>query len=292
MSALLFSSFTLVSRLAVQTTFDVLDLAAVRMAVAGALMVPLALRYGMSGLGWRRSVVLALLGGLGFALFAYSGFARAPALHGGVFLHGALPLFGTIAGVLLLGERPGRARLTGIALIVAGVVAIGWDALGAGMSARVMIGDACLAGASLCWAFYAVVVRRWGLDPLHAAAIVAPLSALLYLPVYLAVAGDRILAVDTAALWTQAAFQGVLIGVVSLLCYTAAVRLLGATETALATAAVPCLTALGAIPVLGEWPSPVAAAGVAVTTLGMIVAFQPGGSGPRGRPGIPKREAS
>lgn len=72
--------------------------------------------------------------------------------------------------------------------------------------------------------------------------------------------------------------QGFLVGAVSILLYTRAVAALGAAETALFTAAVPCVTTVAAIPLLGERPTDGALAGVAAVTAGLLVSLLPGGA--------------
>lgn len=271
----LFSAFTLVSRLGTLDALRPWDLAALRFGVGGALLLPVLVRRGLAGLSLGRAVLLSFFGGLGFALLAYAGFARAPAAHGAVFLHGMLPAFGTLAGALWLGERPTARRLAGAGLILAGVAALGLDAAAA--TGTVLLGDACLVGASACWSVYGVLIRRYRVDALAAAAIVTPLSMAAYLPVYVLALDPQLGQVPVGTLAVQAVFQGVLIAIVSLLAYTMAVSLLGATETAVATAAVPCLTTLAAIPLLGEMPGPLTWAGVGAASLGMVAALARGG---------------
>jgi drug/metabolite transporter (DMT)-like permease len=72
----------------------------------------------------------------------------------------------------------------------------------------------------------------------------------------------------------QGIFQGVLIGAASIFVYSRAVASLGAVDTALFTAAVPCVTTVAAIFLLAEIPGPMAIAGVAVVTIGMAVALK------------------
>ena len=72
----------------------------------------------------------------------------------------------------------------------------------------------------------------------------------------------------------QGAFQGVLLGVVSIFVYTRAVASLGAQETALFTAAVPCITTVLAVFLLGEMPSSAALLGVFTVTAGMAIALR------------------
>lgn len=272
----LFSAFTLVSRLGTLDALRAWDLAALRFGVGGMLLLPVLMRRRLAGLSLGRAALLSFFGGLGFALLAYAGFARAPAAHGAVFLHGMLPAFGTLAGVLWLGERPSARRLAGAGLILAGVAALGLDtAAGTG---TVLLGDACLVGASACWSVYGVLIRRYRVDALSAAAIVTPLSMAAYLPVYFLALDPQLGQVAAGTLAAQAVFQGVLIAIASLLAYTLAVSLLGATETAVATAAVPCLTTVAAILLLGEMPGAATWAGVGIASLGMVAALS------RGRP--------
>lgn len=268
----LFSGFTLISRVGQTVNMSLLDLAALRFGIGGLILCPVVLRYGLSGIPWRYALAMAFLGGLGFALFAYAGFYLAPAAHGAVLLHGTLPLT-TFLIVMAIDPRQGRrGAVPGIALIALGIAVMAWDSL-RGASLRQLTGDGFLLLASLCWSAYGVTFRRLGLAPTRSAAIVAVLSMLCFLPPYIATQGTVLFDHSWQDLLGQGLFQGVLIGVVSILVYSRAVVILGTTETALFTAAVPGVTTLGAIPLLSEWPSSTAWAGVAIVTIGMIVAI-------------------
>ena len=94
-------------------------------------------------------------------------------------------------------------------------------------------------------------MRHARLDPLHAASLVSTGS----LPVYLALKGTRLAQLPPAELAIQAVFQGVLVTIIALLFYGRAVAILGASAGAAFLALVPALSALLAIPLLGEWPS-------------------------------------
>ncbi|BDG04191.1 DMT family transporter [Anaeromyxobacter oryzae] len=271
LSVLLFSSFTLVSRLGLSSSLTLPDLAALRFGIGGTVLLPVLLRRDLRGVAWRDAAALALFGGLGFALLAYAGFALAPAAHGAVLLHGTLPLF-TYAILSATARRRGpRHRTAGIVLIAMGVALMAYDSL-AVASARQLLGDGFLLLASLFWSAYGVLSRRRGLPPATGAAIVAVLSSCAFLPVYALWPGKALLVVGTRELLLQAIVQGVLIGAVSIFVYTRAVAALGPAATALFAAAVPCVTTVAAIPLLSEHPSTVALAGVGVVTLGMIVA--------------------
>lgn len=267
----LFSGFNLVSRQGFTTPLTLPDIVALRFGIGAAVLAPLLLRRRLAGIRLRDAIGMACLGGLGFALFAYGGLSLAPAAHAAVLMHGCLPLFTTLLAVTILGERMEQRRSAAIALIAAGIVLMAVDSL-EGTSARQIAGDLCLLGASLCWSSYGLFARRLGVAPAHAAALVVVISAACFLPVYLLLPDKGVMVASWPDILLQALFQGVLIGAASIFIYTRAVLALGATETALFMAAVPCVTTLAAIPWLGEVPSTVTWLGVVATTVGMIVA--------------------
>ncbi len=269
---LLFSGFTLVSRLGFASSLHATDIAALRFAVSGLLMAPVLLHYGLAGIRMRDLTALTFSGGLGFALLAYTGFSLAPAAHGGVLLHGTLPLFTCALAWLATAFTISRRRALGLAAILAGVVAMAWDSV-AGSGMRQLLGDGALLLASICWSSYGLLARRLNLPPARSAAIVAVLSMVGYLPVYLILADASILDAPWPDLMLQALYQGVLIGAVSIFVYSKAVAMLGAIDTALFTAAVPVVTTLLAVLLLGEMPSTLAWTGVVVVTAGMAVAM-------------------
>lgn len=275
LSVALFSSFTLVSRMGLASSLTTPDLAALRFGIGGIVLAPVLLRSGLHGITWRHAAALALLGGLGFALLAYTGFSLAPASHGAVLLHGTLPLFTFLLARANEGREQARRQPLGIAMIATGVALMACDSL---ITANVnqLLGDALLLLASLSWSAYGVFSRRLGLPAAQGAAIVAVMSMCGFLPLYALLPGKAIFVAGNGELLRQALVQGVLIGAVSIFVYTHAVAVLGAARAALFTAAVPCITTLAAMPLLGETPSRAAMCGVAIVTSGLLVALRTG----------------
>jgi len=268
----LFAGFTLVSRIGSKTDLGIEDLAALRFGVGALALMPVFLKYGLAGLTIWQAGCLAFLGGIGFALFAYSGLFLAPAAHGAVLLHGTLPLFTFLIVVMSTRSAASRRGLPGIILIGLGIALMASDSL-SNTNTRQLLGDACLLIGSICWSAYGVMAQRLKVPPLQAAAIVAVLSMLVFWPVYLPVTkGAGLFAASIDQLMLQAVYQGVLIGAFSILIYTRAVVSLGATGTALFTAAVPCVTTIAAVPLLGEIPTMAAWVGVFVVSIGMVIA--------------------
>jgi drug/metabolite transporter (DMT)-like permease len=91
----------------------------------------------------------------------------------------------------------------------------------------------------------------------------------LYLPIYASTAGTSVFKAPLIDIALQAIVQGLLTAIVALLFYGRMVSILGATGGAGFVALTPVTTALMAIPVLGEWPSPMDWAAIALISMGV-----------------------
>ena len=94
---------------------------------------------------------------------------------------------------------------------------------------------------------------------------------LLYMPPYVFVAGASLFEASMSAIALQALVQGLLTAVVSYLVYGRAVSILGASSGAAFAASCPAMTAIMAIPILGEWPSAVDWIAIALISIGVYV---------------------
>jgi len=259
-AAAIWASQSAITRFAVTTRFDPWDVALLRYAAAGVLLAPVLARRGfaLDRLGWGGLAALITGAGAPYVLVAASGLRLAPAAELSALNPGSVPLFvAAIAWAFARDPVPG-AQKAGLALILIGAVILlaanAADASDAWTSSRVF-GAMLSLLAALMWAVFTVVMRRADLDPLHAVALVSTGSLVIYLPIYLAQRGAALAAVPFVDLAAQAIFQGVLVTVVSLLLYGRALVLLGAARGAAFSSLVPALSALMAIPLLGEWPS-------------------------------------
>ena len=114
-------------------------------------------------------------------------------------------------------------------------------------------------------------MRRARLDGLHAAALAAVTSLVLYLPIYGYFAGTSIFKVPLSDIALQAIVQGFLTGIVALLLYGRMVSILGATSGAAFLALTPAMTALMGMPILGELPSAIDWMAIALISVGVYV---------------------
>ena len=244
----------------------------IRFASAALLLAPAWLKVGIRPRGLSGRVIAGLLfAGPPYALLIANGLRFAPAAEAGPLLPGAMPLFVAILAVLILRERLTAIRVIGLALVALGVLAI------AGHGVLFPTGDAwighlmVLSGA-FCWAVYTIAFRKSGLSGAAAAGLVGVWSVILMLPFIWTGVVPELLALPTDVLFTQIVIQGLLGGVVALVTFGIAVRLLGPSRAAAITALTPAAATLAAIPVLGEIPSVVALIGCAATFMGVLLA--------------------
>ena len=133
-------------------------------------------------------------------------------------------------------------------------------------------GPVLLIAASWLAALYTLALRRAGLLPLEAAALVSFGSVLLFLPPYLLALQPGLGQVGWAELALQAAWQGVFSGLCAPLAYAFAVSRLGASRAAAFGALSPVTSAVSGLLLLGERPELLAAVGLVAAALGVAFA--------------------
>jgi drug/metabolite transporter (DMT)-like permease len=266
------AGWLVIMRLGVTTRLSTTDLAALRFAVAGLVLLPIVLRRGLaiSRLGWPAFAAIVIGAGVPVPLAIGIGLTFAPVAHAGVLYQGVVPFAVACLAATVLGERVPAIGKVGLLFIVCGAVMIG--GLGVtGLIGQQSIGHIFFLSSAFMTACYTVALRRAAIDGLHAAAIAAVVSLLFYLPIYLIFFEDGLFNKPAADLVFQALYQGVLTAAISLALYGRAIRLLGASKAAAFVALGPPMTALMGIPVLGEWPSSAAWAAIIIITAGVYL---------------------
>lgn len=260
-------------RLGVLGSLDPYDLTALRFLISGLLLLPLVLRRGLGGLSWGSTLTMATGAGIPFILIMALGLQLAPAGHAGIIVPSTMLTCAMLGGWLVLGDRPDVRRLAGYIVILFGIGVIGREGIVGGFNPKAWIGDLLFISCGVLWATYTVAARAAKADPLHATALVAVVSMVLYLPAYILWRGTGILAAPLPEILLQGFFQGVVTAILALFFYTRAVACLGAARGAVFAALVPGLTVLFAYPVLGEVPSWMELAGVFIVSSGMVYAL-------------------
>jgi drug/metabolite transporter (DMT)-like permease len=273
---MIWAGFVIASRHGGQGILTPYDLAALRIGTAALVLspwwLPRLLQPSRRRVVTKHAFGLAIVVGITYPLLAYGGLSIAPASHGGILLSGMLPLFTTVMALLILKEIPSRLRLLGLGLILTGVTTLfvaNLQGFGHGLAA--LPGDVMLLGASLCWAIFTVLLKRWQLRPFDVTLAIVAYSALLYLPFYVLFLPKQIHLAPLNEVALQAFFQGFLVVCVAMWTYAKAAELLGAVKVVMIMSSVPVLATLLAVPLLGESLTLGSAVGALLAGLGAYI---------------------
>lgn len=252
--------------------FRPVDLTMLRYGGAAVLMLPLLILARHRLPPFRQVAVLTLLIGPIFALFFNEGFQRAPLSHAVVIGPGMSMLVANLLVRWRDGVRLSWNRRIGMGILICGLLTIAADAPPPRHAGGwVLLGDLCFVTSGSLWGIYVYVMGRWRLPPIETTAAIAALATAVFFPLYLLIWGFPRMA---PGLWVEQVFyQGAIGGCLAFVIFAATVQRLGAGRAALFSALVPSTAVLLAIPLTGNWPNALQWAGVAVTTLGLIVSL-------------------
>ncbi|HWL72109.1 MAG TPA: DMT family transporter [Geminicoccus sp.] len=250
------------------------DQTAIRFAVTTVLVLPFlwaALMPAARRIGIGRLFALFVLNGAPYSAVFLGGLVFAPVAYGAALVPGLQPVAVMVVALLWRGQRPALPNVLGAAICLGGVLVMLLDRQVTG-STDLPIGIGLFLLASAMWGTYTVALKTWAIEPREALATNAPLSALLYLPVYLLWQGpEAVLAAPASAVLLQAVYQGVLVGLVALILFTVAVKTAGSAAVAALAPAIPVLATLIGWAVLGERPNGSQWAGLVIVTIGLLV---------------------
>lgn len=271
---LCWSGFNIVSRLGGKSALTAFDIAALRFSVASIIVLPLfiAVLRRANRQQFKQYVIVTCFGGLGYSLAAYSGFAFAPAAHAGVLINGGIPFVTAIIAWFWLKQKPQARGVTGLLIALAGIVLIGVESFThSAAQPQQWLGDIAFFYAAISWALAGLLMRKWHMQPVDTAVMTISISALLYLPVYALFLPKALQQVSMDLLLLQGFYQGVIAAIVAGMFYNYANHNIGPHRASLMLALVPGISALLAVPLLGETLSLVTLAGVVLVTMGAVL---------------------
>jgi drug/metabolite transporter (DMT)-like permease len=258
------------ARHGISVGFSPADIVLHRFVWAGFAFLPLVAREGFANLGsvgWRRGVLLTLIGGPPFSHLSYAGFLLVPLAHGGVIQPSCAAIGGLVLATAVLKEKLPAQRAVGAAAIVAGLCVIGGEAL-ATIGTHGLLGDVYFAGAGLLFATFSMLLRLWQITPMRAVAVTS-VVALIDLPIHwLGFGFERMIALGLLENLIQAVAQGIFAGAGAVYLFTRSVLILGAGRGAVFPSLVPGFTLLIGFLALGEVPSAVQLVGFAIVLIG------------------------
>lgn len=267
----IWTGFILVTRVGGKGVLTGWDVAALRFGVGSLLALAFLRRVTLPPA--KVILLFSLFGGIGYSLAVYTAFRFAPAAHASVLLPGSLPFQTALAAWLLMHQRPNPMQRLALVCVLAGIVLTAADTLSQGpsLTGGQLLGDLLFLVGSASWGTFTVLLRRYPMEPLAATVCTNLGSAALFLPVWWLFLPSTLGQAPATEIAMQALYQGVLVVFVAMLLYTQAVRCLGAQTVALVMAVVPGLSALAAVPLLGEPLSLLTLAGLGAVTAGAVV---------------------
>ncbi|HMS26731.1 MAG TPA: DMT family transporter [Burkholderiaceae bacterium] len=293
---LIWSSFIVIARASVKGSLTPLDVVFMRYLGAAAVLLPWGwwlvrsqkIRspnawLGLSPYGFKLTALIGSIGGVGYAMLAYSGFAYAPAAHASVLLPGTLPLSTALVAMWLLKDRITPTRAIGLALILCGDLLVGGSSLlQAFDGGQTWRGDVLFLAASTSWAFYSVLARKNALDAVKATIALTVFTSITYVPVYALLVGfgainSHLSTTPWGEMLFQAVFQGMGSVVISGISFTKMIQHFGPIRSTMLTALVPGLSALGAVFFLGEPLHATLILGLVSVTVGILFGVRQAG---------------
>jgi drug/metabolite transporter (DMT)-like permease len=248
----IWSGWLIISRMGMLSSLSSFDLTFLRYTTAGLIMLPTAIKnfHLINKDNWKAIALMVLCAGAPYLLVCNMGFKNAPASHG-IITPSTMPLWVAIGAYLLDKQKVGAARLCGYLFIIAGVVfKLSTSKHGLASSDLFFLSGAVL------WATYTLQAKRHNyLSALVTTSFVASGTMILIAIPYgiYQIADPHPLPLLEAS--KQIIYQGILVGVISLITYNRAMQLIGASEAASFAAFVPVMATLLAIVFLQEIPS-------------------------------------
>jgi drug/metabolite transporter (DMT)-like permease len=250
------------------------DLLMHRFLWSGLVFLPIVLRAGIAdlgGIGWRRAMVLMVLGGPVMSLISYTGFLFVPLGHGSVIQPSSATLGSLLLAALFLRERVPPSRVAGAIVIVGGLAVIGAESIGH-IGSDGVLGDLLFVMTGLMFAVFGTLLRHWRVSAFSAATVISVVSLAL-LPLYAAIEGfARVAALGWAENALQALAQGILAGPAALYLFAFSIQTIGVARAAVFPATVPALTILAGWLLLGETPTALQAGGLVTVLFGFYLA--------------------
>ncbi len=267
--------YTVFARWGIGHGMEATDMTFLRFAVAGIVTLPILARAVFKDSAtflaqWRVWIAVSLLAGPLFGLLMFTALQWAPASHAAVFPFTAMSVMGTVMSAIFLGDRLTLRKISGIAVVIAGLVILSGLELST-MGGKALVGDALFIAAGTLWAGFGIVMRKNQLNPLIATSVISFAALVTYVPLYVALVGlERLLATTSTVLWTELVVQGLIAGGGTLYTYSKMVALLGPARAAVFPALAPGIAALLAWPVLDHVPTPAELTGLFVSVAGLL----------------------
>ncbi|MEH6450253.1 MAG: DMT family transporter [Oleispira sp.] len=276
-AALIWAGFILVSKMGGMSELLAFDVIAIRYITCATILLPIWWFKFRFKLFTPRLLICSAIGGLAYALCAFSGFQLASASHAAILLPGMMPLFIIVLSFLVNKESHGLQKWLGIVVITLGVLVLFMGELGVfsgGIDVNIttLLGDGWLVAAAFLWALFSVLIKRWQITPWQVTVSLALLTCLFYLPLYVAFLPKALSQASWSDILLQAFYQGIMATIIQMIFYVKAVQKIGPSEMGAVMSIVPVISGIAAIVIFNEPVSEALIMGLVLVSLGAWLA--------------------
>lgn len=266
---LVWGSFGLLSRITVAWQISPWDMIAMRFIFPAVILIPMLCYQRDWHFLWnKRAFILAMMGGVGYSCLVYVGFSLAPVVNGAVFLNGMIPVATSFLLWLFFKSRPDAD--TKVALVIISITLLVMTAMIGAGAYRFNTGDVIFVLCAFCWAGFSILLKEWQFTPWQSMCSTVVWSVIVYVPIYLCFIGFSSPNASMTHLAIQGVFHGIIAMIVATLSYAMAVARLGAFQAGGLSSLAPFISALFAVPLLGESLNMVMLLGLVGMGLGIV----------------------
>ncbi len=248
----IWGGFTLTARLSANWGIGAWDITALRFLLAFCILMPILIYKKDTAFLWKKEpFILAMIGGVGYCLTAYSAFHYAPAAHAAIFLNGFIPLCTAIAAFVLFRQAFDRHTWASLLIMIGAIGAMSF-LMYRETGVAFGFGDLLFILSAIWWGVFSVLLRQWQLSAWHAMAGVAIWSAIVFVPIYLLFLPKHLSEPEPMHLLAQVLFHGIFVVIIATLTYVEAIKRLGAFKAGSIVTLAPFVAAILAVPLLNE----------------------------------------
>ncbi len=253
-TVLIWSSYALSLRIGALTPLTLVELTFFRYAVPGLILLPIFIKSLKDYVNVPPIYLFGIIVGSGLPFFLLSGYGMqlTQVAYGSTLIPGTIPLFVTLIAVIVYKQPLPSFRQWGIIVICCGVIAMLMHA-GSSWDTSLLLGQGLFLLSAFLWSLFTISIRQSGLAPLKVAALAAlPNGVIITLWILLTSPELGYQALPMSGVIGQLLVQGIIVGIFSGVCFSAAIVRIGAEKTSAIGAATPAVATFLATIMLGE----------------------------------------
>lgn len=232
-------------RISSLSTLSLEELSLFRYAIPGILLFPVFIK---SFKDYKKVPLIYLLGiiiGSGLLFFLLSAYAMGltPVVYGSTLVPGTTPLFVSLIAVLIYKQELSSIRKWGLVCIISGIVVMLIQVKSeTTLNTNLLLGESIFILCALLWAFFTISIRQASLPAIKVAALAAFPNAMLII-IYTLINQTQFtyMNLELSEVLIQVFVQGILVGIISGMCFSAAIARIGAEKAAAFGALTPAL---------------------------------------------------